>query len=85
MHFIDIPSSFQNQIGGDTADLGFQLKYKWDDEYYSKFDLLNDPEGRFKAQASLGADVTIDNWRILPEVSAIFKGDRTTAITTDWD
>ncbi|GHA41397.1 MipA/OmpV family protein [Photobacterium aphoticum] len=76
MHFIDIPSSFQNQIGGDTADLGFQLKYKWDDEYYSKFDLLNDPEGRFKAQASLGADVTIDNWRILPEVSAIFKGDR---------
>ncbi|MGF1686863.1 MipA/OmpV family protein [Photobacterium japonica] len=75
MHFIDIPSSFQNQIGGDTTDLGLQVKYSWDD-YYAQFDVLNDPDGRFSGQATLGADLMFDNWRVLPEVSAIVKSER---------
>ncbi|WEM43987.1 MipA/OmpV family protein [Photobacterium sp. DA100] len=73
MHFIDIPSSFQNEIGGDTADFGLQYKYRWDENYYTDFELLSDPDGRFSSQFSIGGDYQFDDWRILPKASLLWK------------
>ncbi|MCW8330924.1 MipA/OmpV family protein [Photobacterium sp. SDRW27] len=73
MHFIDIPSSFQNQIGGDTGDLGFQFKYQFDDGLYSTLELLSDPDGRISSLASLGGVYLHGNWGIRPEASLLWK------------
>ncbi|MGR5061924.1 MipA/OmpV family protein [Photobacterium sp. DNB22_13_2] len=73
MHFIDIPSSFQNEIGGDTADYGFQYKYFWDDNYYTDLELLTDPDGRLSSQFSIGGDYQYNDWRFLPKASLIWK------------
>lgn len=73
MHFIDIPSSFQNQIGGDTGDVGFQLKYQFEDNLYSQFDVLSDPDGRFSSMATLGAIYQTGNWRFRPQASLNWK------------
>ncbi|MGF1726418.1 MipA/OmpV family protein [Photobacterium nomapromontoriensis] len=73
MHFIDIPSSFQNQIGGDTADYGLQYKYRWDQDYYSDIELLFDVDGRASSQISLAGEFHYDSWRLRPELSLIWK------------
>ncbi|WP_428454362.1 MipA/OmpV family protein [Photobacterium kasasachensis] len=73
MHFIDIPSSFQNQIGGDTGDIGFQLKYHFDDNLYSELELLTDPDGRISSQASVGGIYSYGDWRFRPEASLLWK------------
>ncbi|MCQ1060009.1 MipA/OmpV family protein [Photobacterium sp. ZSDE20] len=73
MHFIDIPSSFQNEIGGDTADYGFQYKYRWDENTYTDVELLTDPDGRLSSQFSIGGDYQYNDWRFLPKASLIWK------------
>ncbi|WP_428458963.1 MipA/OmpV family protein [Photobacterium makurazakiensis] len=73
LHFIDIPSSFQNEIGGDTADFGLQYKYRWDETTYSNLELLSDPDGRISSQATLGTKFRVDNWTLKPEASLIWK------------
>ena len=73
MHFIDIPSSFQNQTGGDTGDVGLQLRYQFDENYYSKLEILSDPHGRISSKAALGGDYKTGNWRFRPEASLLWK------------
>lgn len=73
MHFIDIPSSFQNQIGGDTGDIGFQFKYQLDENVYSELELLSDPDGRMSSLVSVGGVYKYDNWSFRPEVSLLWK------------
>ena len=73
MHFIDIPSSFQNQIGGDTGDIGFQFKYQLDEKVYSELELLSDPDGRMSSLVSVGGVYKYDNWSFRPEASLLWK------------
>ena len=73
MHFIDIPSSFQNQIGGDTGDIGLQFKYQFDKNVYGELELLSDPHGRLSSQVSLGGIYETGNWRFRPEASLLWK------------
>ena len=73
MHFIDIPSSFQNQIGGDTGDIGLHLKYQFDKNVYAELEVLSDPHGRISSQASLGGIYEVGNWRFRPEASLLWK------------
>ncbi|KLV03788.1 MltA-interacting MipA family protein [Photobacterium aquae] len=73
MHFIDIPSSFQNQIGGDTADYGLQYRYLWGETYSAELELLSDPSGRMSTQAVFQGDYLLGDWRLKPELSAIWK------------
>ncbi|PSW14839.1 MltA-interacting MipA family protein [Photobacterium sanctipauli] len=73
LHFIDIPSSVQNDIGGDTADMGLQYKYLWTDDTYTEFELLSDPDGRLSSQFTLGSKYGVDNWQLRPELSLTWK------------
>ncbi|PSW06352.1 MltA-interacting MipA family protein [Photobacterium lipolyticum] len=73
LHFIDIPSSYQNQIGGDSGDGGLQLKFQLDDSLYSELDFMFDPDMRFHSVATVGGRYKNGNWLVHPKASLIWK------------
>jgi len=73
MHFIDLPSSFQNEIGGDSGDGGLQFKFNIDETIYSKVDLMFDSSMRFHSVATIGARYDEGNWLVQPSASLIWK------------
>ncbi|QOL25074.1 MipA/OmpV family protein [Thalassotalea sp. LPB0316] len=75
-HFIDIPSSLQNSIGGDTTDYGAQLRYQLNDTYYTELDLMTDPNGTFHTVGSIGAQYHRGNWLVRPKASVSWRNKK---------
>ena len=72
-HFIDIPSSLQNSIGGDTADFGLQMRHYWKENLYTELDLLSDPDGRMHGVASIGSHIETGRWLLRPKASLMWR------------
>lgn len=72
-HFIDIPSSLQNSIGGDTTDFGFQYKYQWSDNVFTAIDLMTDPEGTIHSIGRVGGRYENGDWLLQPELSLSWR------------
>ena len=46
MHFVDIPEQYQNIVQADTNDVGFQLRYKLENDQFFDIEAMNDLHGR---------------------------------------
>lgn len=47
LRFFDIPREFQNEIQGDTVDVGVRMKYFFTDQLEAGVDVMTDEGGRF--------------------------------------
>ncbi len=70
--FFDVPSEYQNQAGGDTADFGFQIKRLLKKDYYAQTDFMLDDAARFHAITSLGKRDHKVNYVLDAKISARF-------------
>ncbi|MGW8265349.1 MAG: MipA/OmpV family protein [Longimicrobiales bacterium] len=64
MHFFDIPSQYQNQIQGDRADWGAQVRFKPRDALFFDLEALSDLEGHASGHARVGTEVTRNRFRL---------------------
>ncbi len=70
--FFDVPSEYQNQAGGDTADFGFQIKRLLNKDYYVQSDFMLDDAARFHAITTLGKRQHTLDYVLNAQVSARF-------------
>ncbi|WP_448211078.1 MipA/OmpV family protein [Colwellia sp. MEBiC06753] len=72
-HFIDIPSSFQNRIGGDTTDFGLQFRYQINQNLFTEVELMSDPKELFHSVMSVEGKFQPGNWLLQPKVSFAWR------------
>ncbi|WP_019028580.1 MipA/OmpV family protein [Colwellia piezophila] len=73
MRFFDIPAEYQNQVQGDTIDLGFQARKSFGDDSFFDVELFSDLEGNPYANVSQSWYFQHDSWEFMPKVSARYK------------
>lgn len=73
MRFFDLPVATQNDSGGDTGDLGLQLKRVFSDGRYLDFDLLSDIDYRYHGVLSFGKIFETKNYYVDAMISARYK------------
>ena len=64
MHFFDVPAQYQNQIQGDRADWGAQVRFKPRDGLFFDLEALSDLEGHASGHARVGTEVAGNRFRI---------------------
>ena len=73
MRFFDIPAEFQNQVQGDTIDLGIQWRKTSDKNTFLDVELFSDLEGNPYANVSQSWYFQHNSWEFMPKVSARYK------------
>lgn len=73
MRFFDIPAEFQNQVQGDTIDLGVQWRKTSGKNTYLDVEVFSDLEGNPYANISQSWYLQHNNWELIPKISARFK------------
>lgn len=66
LRYIDLPKQYQNQVGGDTADVGIQLVYFIDEHWVIESDFMSDSAGRVHGIARANGDFDFGHWNIQP-------------------
>jgi len=73
MRFFDIPAEYQNQVQGDTVDLGFQWRKTSENNSFFDVELFSDLEGNPYANVSKSWYFQHNSWEFMPKVSARYK------------
>ena len=73
LRFFDIPAEYQNQVQGDTIDLGLQARKYFDNGSFIDTELFSDLEGNPYANISHSWYIQHNSWEFMPKVSARFK------------
>ncbi|PKI12602.1 MipA/OmpV family protein [Colwellia sp. 12G3] len=73
MRFFDIPAEYQNEVQGDTVDLGFQARKSFSKGSFFDVELFSDLEGNPYANLSQSWYFQHDSWEFMPKVSARYK------------
>jgi len=73
MRFFDIPAEYQNEVQGDTIDLGFQARKSFYNNSFLDVELFSDLEGNPYANLSQSWYFHYDSWEFIPKISARYK------------
>ena len=73
LRFFDIPAEYQNQVQGDTIDLGLQARRHFDNDSFLDVELFSDLEGNPYGNISQSWYMQHNSWEFMPKVSARFK------------
>ncbi len=73
MRFFDIPAEFQNQVQGDTIDLGLQLRRTTGKNSFLDVELFSDLEGNPYGNVSKSWYFQHNSWEFIPKLSARYK------------
>jgi len=73
MRFFDIPAEYQNEVQGDTIDLGFQARKTLSNDSFFDVELFSDLEGNPYANVSQSWYFQHNSWEFMPKVSARYK------------
>lgn len=73
MRFFDIPAEYQNEVQGDTVDLGFQARKSFSNDSFLDIELFSDLEGNPYANLSQSWYFQHNSWEFMPKVSARYK------------
>lgn len=73
LRFFDIPEEYQNEVRGDTVDIGGRLRYLYDDEARVDFEILSDQYGNTHANLRLEHDFEAGSLEITPYINARLK------------
>ncbi|MGF1763842.1 MipA/OmpV family protein [Aliivibrio kagoshimensis] len=66
LRYIDLPKQYQNQVGGDTGDMGIQAKYTINDDWALEADIMSDSKGRLHSIARAAGDFDFGDWNLQP-------------------
>lgn len=73
MRFFDIPAEYQNQVQGDTIDLGMQWRANITDDHFFDVELFSDLEGNPYGNVSSSWYHQTGNWEFMPRLSLRYK------------
>lgn len=73
MRFFDMPADKQNEIQGDTFDLGFQWRKHTSSNHYYDVEAFSDLDGKPYANVSSSWYFDYGSWEFMPKVSARYK------------
>ena len=73
MRFFDIPAEFQNQVQGDTVDLGIQWRKTTAKNSFWDIELFSDLEGNPYGNVSKSWYFQHNSWELMPKLSARYK------------
>ena len=73
-HYFDAPAQFQNQLQGDTIDLGFQLRWHLSPTIDFDVEALSDPDGHMSAVTKASYYIEGRRWNLRGGVQAQFHG-----------
>jgi len=73
--FFDIPAEYQNEIQGNAVDVGLQFKYKFNSQFDTDFEFLNDRYGRAHANITGNYHWSSGDWELFPFTRLRWKSD----------
>jgi len=73
MRFFDIPAEYQNEVQGDTIDIGFQARKSFSENSFFDIEVFSDLEGNPYGNLSQSWYFQHDSWEFMPKVSARYK------------
>jgi len=73
MRFFDIPAEYQNEVQGDTIDLGFQARKSFSNDSFFDVEVFSDLEGNPYANVGQSWYFQHDSWEFMPKLSARYK------------
>jgi outer membrane protein len=73
MRFFDIPAEFQNQVQGDTIDLGIQWRKSSGKNTHLDIEIFSDLKGNPFANISKSWYFQHNSWEFMPKVTARYK------------
>lgn len=73
MRFFDIPAEFQNQVQGDTVDLGVQWRKDTSPNNSLDVELFSDLEGNPYGNVASSWYFQHNSWEFMPKISARYK------------
>jgi len=73
MRFFDIPAEYQNQVQGDTFDLGIQWRKTTEKNSFFDVELFSDLEGNPYGNVSKSWHFQYNSWEFMPKISARYK------------
>lgn len=71
--FFDIPKEFQNEVRGDSFDMGLQAYWMLGEDARLEAEILNDLRGNLYAAGRLKKDFKGRKWLLTPELELRFK------------
>jgi outer membrane protein len=73
MRFIDIPAEYQNDIGGDTGDIGLLLDYDVDENWTLSLDWMIDRESTWHSNLVAQGEYAWGDFILSPKVGMRYK------------
>ncbi|OLQ87748.1 MltA-interacting MipA family protein [Vibrio ponticus] len=73
IRFVDLPASIQNANQGDTADVGFQLRYQLNDTWHFDWELMSDEDTRLHTNLRATAEYDFGDWELKPHATLRYK------------
>ncbi|PCI57626.1 MAG: MltA-interacting MipA family protein [Gammaproteobacteria bacterium] len=73
MRFFDIPAEFQNQVQGDTIDLGLQWRKTTGKNSFFDVELFSDLEGNPYGNVSKSWYFQYNSWEFMPKLNVRYK------------
>jgi len=73
LRFFDIPAEFQNQVQGDTVDLGMQWRKTFNNTNSFDVELFSDLQGNPYGNVSSSWYFQHNSWEFMPKISARLK------------
>ena len=71
--YFDIPAEFQNLAQGNALDVGGQLKYRFDKNLESNFEIMSDDESRFYSALDTRYKWESGSWELYPYATLRYK------------
>lgn len=73
LRFVDIPAAAQNANEGDEIDVGGQLRYKLDDNWWLDTELLTDKDLRLHSNLAVRGKYQTGDWLLEPHATLRYK------------
>ncbi len=73
MRFFDIPAEYQNEVQGDSIDLGVQWRKDVSNSSYIDAEIFSDFYGNYYANLSQSWYIKHNQWEFMPKVTARYK------------
>jgi outer membrane protein len=74
--YFDIPAEYQNEIRGNSFDLGGQVRRYFSDTFNADLEVLSDSDGRLFANATVNFPYTAGDLELLPSATLRIKSSR---------
>lgn len=71
--YFDIPEEYQNLVQGNSFDSGFELKYRFDNEFEISAEIMTDEHDRYYSSLNTRYHWESGSWELFPYASLRFK------------